>query len=311
MTISSAHFVEHVSLEGTAISATGNALRNTLIGNTANNRLSGGGGDDTFAGNGGDDILIGGTGSDAYVWELGDGRDTIIEAAKLALDQDVIIIAGDLKPEDVTFTRNPDALLDLVLRFADGGSLTVQNYFATAGGTIEAIEFTSGTAWSAAQVTARANAAIVTRNSAPTARDDVYAFAGGTSVTVPYAALLDNDSDVDGNTLTITSLTNIQGGSAVLDGQGNVVITRAGATGSNVSFDYAIHDGNGGTSHAHFDVAMNSNVAPVLSSATLASVQQNRPAAGRLVATDADHDTLIYAAKAGHSPRQRHNRISE
>ncbi len=295
-------FVEHVTLEGPAISATGNALRNTLIGNTADNTLSGAGGDDTLAGNGGDDTLVGGDGSDAYVWELGDGHDTIIEAGDRAADQDLIILAGDLKAEDITFTRNPDALLDLVLRFTDGGSLTVQNYFAAAGGTIEKIEFTSSGALSSTELTALAAAAITTRNSSPVARDDVYAFEGGTSVTIPFAALLENDSDADGDALTISGLTNIQGGTAILDGQGNVVVTRTGDSGSNVSFDYTISDGNGGTSHAHFDVAMNSNTAPVISSGILAAIQQGAPSAGQLVATDADGDTLMYAIKSGARP---------
>jgi hypothetical protein len=193
-----------------------------------------------------------------------------------------------------------------MLTFTDGGSLTVKDYFAATGPNIEGVEFTTGGSWSAAELAAMAAAATATFNTAPIARDDMFSFTGAATVTVATTALLDNDFDANGDTLTITNLSNISGGQAVLDGHGNVVITRASATGGTVSFDYSISDGHGGSSHAAFNIAMTpgapTNARPVIVSSTLAPVIEDTPASGRIVATDAENDPLTYAIKAGAGP---------
>jgi VCBS repeat-containing protein len=299
-------YVEHLTLEGTAAVGTGNELRNTLIGNASNNTLTGLAGDDTLAGNAGDDTLIGGLGGDGYVYEFGDGHDTIIETGTDAGSQDVIILTGGLKAGDVGFIRNPASMLDLTLAFADGGTLTVHDYFAATGPNIEGLQFTSGGQWSAAELAAMAAAAGATSNAAPIAVDDMFTYSGGSTLTIATAALLDNDTDTNGDQLVITGLSNFAGGQAVLDGQGNIVITRAASGSGNVSFDYNISDGHGGTSHAVFDVAMiaaaAANVAPVITSAVFAPVVEDHTATGQITATDADHDALTYGVKLGAGP---------
>lgn len=292
--------VEHIALTGAAVQATGNALRNTLEGNASNNILAGGAGNDTLAGNGGDDRLIGGDGGDGYVYERGDGRDTILETGTGG--GDVIVLAGGLTASDLTFTRNPGAPLDLSLIFSDGGSITIKNHFAAGGPSIEGIRFTSGAELNTVQLAARAANATFTRNIAPIAENDVFAFAGNGRVTVPVAALLDNDHDFDGDHLTVTGLTNIVGGQVTRDGRGNIVITRDGAGEGHISFDYTISDGHGGTSRAAFDVSMIDNSAPVLRSSRLAPVTEDRAASGRINVTDVDGDTLIYRVKSGAMP---------
>ncbi|MCK9202644.1 MAG: hypothetical protein M0P42_16090, partial [Gallionella sp.] len=68
--------VENLTLTGTAIDGTGNALDNILSGNAADNVLDGGDGNDTLSGGAGNDTLIGGGGTD---WFLGGGgNDTYI-----------------------------------------------------------------------------------------------------------------------------------------------------------------------------------------------------------------------------------------
>ena len=299
-------YLEHLTLEGTATFGTGNELRNTLIGNASNNVLSSFAGNDTLAGNGGDDTLIGGDGGDGYVYEFGDGHDTIVETGTDIGAKDLIILAGGLKAGDVGFVRNPNSLSDLTLTFADGGSLTVKDYFAAGGANIEGLEFTSGGVWSAAELAAMAAAAVTTTNTAPIAHDDTFSFSGGNTLTIATAALLDNDTDANGDQLSITTLSHIAGGQAILDGQGNIVVTRTTSGSSNVSFDYKISDGHGGTSHAYFAVAMNApaavNVAPVVTSTVFAPVVEDHTATGQIIATDADRDTLTYGVKLGAGP---------
>jgi Ca2+-binding RTX toxin-like protein len=56
--------VENLTLQGAAVSGTGNDLNNSITGNALNNLLLGGAGSDTLMGFGGDDSLDGGAGND-------------------------------------------------------------------------------------------------------------------------------------------------------------------------------------------------------------------------------------------------------
>jgi serralysin len=79
--------VENIILQGTAKTATGNALNNTITGNAEHNELSGGAGNDTLAGGAGNDTLDGGLGNDIMTGGAGDDsyvvdsvRDLVVEA---------------------------------------------------------------------------------------------------------------------------------------------------------------------------------------------------------------------------------------
>ena len=63
--------VEHLTLTGSAINATGNTLNNMLTANGLGNQLNGAAGNDTLIGGQGADSLDGGVGSDVYVINLG------------------------------------------------------------------------------------------------------------------------------------------------------------------------------------------------------------------------------------------------
>ena len=66
--------VENLTLLGSAVDGTGNALDNVLLGNSAGNVLGGGAGNDIIGGGAGADVLNGGSGRDIYVFtdaELG------------------------------------------------------------------------------------------------------------------------------------------------------------------------------------------------------------------------------------------------
>jgi trimeric autotransporter adhesin len=75
--------VEALTLQGSAVSGTGNSLNNYILGNSLNNILSGGDGNDTLDGGGGADTLLGGAGNDNYGV---DGNDRVIENANEGID---------------------------------------------------------------------------------------------------------------------------------------------------------------------------------------------------------------------------------
>jgi VCBS repeat-containing protein len=300
--------VEHVALIGPARNATGNALRNTLEGNALDNTLIGNGGDDTFAGNGGDDTLIGGDGSDGYVYELGDGHDIIIDTPADG-DGNVIVFASGITASDISFERRPASFDDLILAFSDGGSITVKDYFSQTAPVLGGITFAFGPAWTAADVSVRAAAALISASAAPVAADDAFATARASTVILAAADLLGNDRDPDGDTLTITGISNINGAQVSLSSGGLLSITPG--SGNRVTFDYTVADPSGRSDTAQAEIALLANSAPTITSATLGAVREDRAATGKVAASDADGDKLSYALKIGAGPAKGRVAVSQ
>lgn len=97
------------------------------------------------------------------------------------------------------------------------------------------------------------------QNTVPVAANDSgFTTSTGTPVTIQASALLANDSDADGDALTITGVSGAVNGSVSWNAQAQTVTftPTAGYTGP-ASFNYAISDGKGGTSSAQ--VALNVN----------------------------------------------------
>ncbi len=96
---------------------------------------------------------------------------------------------------------------------------------------------------------------IVPVNNPPVAVDDPAQTQADTAVTI---AVLANDSDPDGDTLTVASVTPGTDGSVTDNGDGTLTYTPdAGFTGTD-SFTYTIDDGNGGSDTATVTVTVNS-----------------------------------------------------
>jgi len=98
-------------------------------------------------------------------------------------------------------------------------------------------------------------------NDPPVARDDAATTAEDTAVTVN---VLGNDSDVDGDPLTVTGVTQGAHGSVVLNADGSVTYAPAADFNGVDHFTYTVSDGRGGTATATVAVTVNSvNDAPV------------------------------------------------
>ena len=113
-----------------------------LNGNETRNFLFGNAGSDTLIGRGGNDALRGGDGADTYIWNLGDGRDTIIDFDEAVVIDPLLrtefdrlelsVATGqlDVLEEDIIFRRLGNTLR-LDLRF-DGeeaqGSIIIQDF---------------------------------------------------------------------------------------------------------------------------------------------------------------------------------------
>ncbi|MDR5591991.1 Ig-like domain-containing protein, partial [Christiangramia sp. SM2212] len=96
-------------------------------------------------------------------------------------------------------------------------------------------------------------------NDAPVANDD----SAETDQDVPVEiAVLDNDTDLDGDELTVVSVTDPENGSVVINEDGTVTYTPNDSfTGEDV-FEYTISDGNGGTDTAVVTITVNDTEGP-------------------------------------------------
>ena len=113
----------------------------TLIGADTDDTISGYNGNDTIIGGKGEDVLYGGYGNDTYIFNIGDGADTINEDnSNSAADR--IVFGKGITAEDITVTKDGN---DMVLLVGDkGDSIRLVRQYNDSWYRVESIEFESG-----------------------------------------------------------------------------------------------------------------------------------------------------------------------
>ncbi|WP_188860062.1 Ig-like domain-containing protein [Marinobacterium nitratireducens] len=102
----------------------------------------------------------------------------------------------------------------------------------------------------------------VSSNTAPVAKNDSASTTAGTAVTINVLA---NDSDPDGDTLTVSSTSGVNG-TAKINANGSITFTPASGFSGTETFNYSISDGRGGNASASVSVSVapaSPNKAPV------------------------------------------------
>ena len=132
-------------------------------------------------------------------------------------------------------------------------------------------------------------------NDPPVAVNDTRTTAEDTPVTVTVLA---NDSDVDGDTLSVTGVVTGANthGAVVINADGTITYTPTANYNGAASFDYTISDGHGGTATATVNIDVTPvNDAPVgvsdVGSALEAGVAAGSNASGNVLTNDTDVDT--------------------
>lgn len=132
-----------------------------LFGGSGDDSLNGGLGRDTLHGGRGNDVLHGGNdeysgadGSDLYLFNLGDGADTIVECSDAYGNAtDVLRFGESIRSSDISVVRNG---VNLELRHSNGSDkVSVSNWFSNTSNTyqkLERVEFSDGTTWSTTQL---------------------------------------------------------------------------------------------------------------------------------------------------------------
>jgi Ca2+-binding RTX toxin-like protein len=92
-------------------------------------------------------------------------------------------------------------------------------------------------------------------NQPPVANTDSATTAQNTAVTLEASTLLANDTDANGDSLTLTEVSNPVNGSVTFS-DGNVIFTPTPNFTGNASFDYSISDGQGGTASGLVNVTV-------------------------------------------------------
>ena len=116
----------------------GNNGDDELYGEEGNDTLYGGNGNDLLSGGIGNDMLYGQNGDDTYVFNLGDGQDTIIESS----GNDRIIFGDGIEYSNLMFAKQGNHLKISLIGGED--SITVSNYFYHDNYKVEAFETSDG-----------------------------------------------------------------------------------------------------------------------------------------------------------------------
>ena len=111
-----------------------------LTGGNGDDYIYGNMGNDTLTGNKGNDDLYGGSGDDTYIWNLGDGLDTISEYN----GNDKIIFGEGISLNDLTFENRYDDLYIFVKGDRTQG-ICISDYFYSEDNQVENLEFSDGT----------------------------------------------------------------------------------------------------------------------------------------------------------------------
>ncbi|MFN2579063.1 MAG: Ig-like domain-containing protein [Pyrinomonadaceae bacterium] len=142
--------------------------------------------------------------------------------------------------------------------------------------------------------TATVNVNVAAVNDNPTATDDSATTNEDTPVNV---TVLTNDSDLDGDSLTVSAVTQGTHGSVTTDGT-SVTYAPAANFNGNDTFTYTIADGHGGTATASVNVTINAvNDAPVAANDS-ATTDEDTPLNVNVLLNDSDVDTDSLAVSA-------------
>jgi len=206
-------------------------------GEDGNDTLDGGAGDDTILGQGGNDIITGGAGNDSL--SGGDDRDVIHAGAGDVVD-------GGAGGDDYdTLDLTGEGAYRLT-------NLTEDSNHNGHDGTVEFLD-SDGNVTGTLNFTEIENIVGDDCNLDPHANDDTLTLDEDTAKSLN---VLTNDTDPNGDPLTLTSATALHG-TVSFDADGNVTYTPDENYNGPDTITYTISDGNGGTDTGHVDVTVN------------------------------------------------------
>ena len=292
----------------------GDALSLTAVGNAVGGSVAlDGNGDAVFT------PMADFNGTASFGYTASDGTDSTAGTVTVAVAavEDAPVVSGPVSlsmTEDGTLLITTPALLANASD-GDGDALGLSGLALTGGGTLAdngngtwtytppasfngQVGLSYNVSDGTTTVATTATITVTEVNNPPTTVADTASTSEDTAVTILAATLLANDSDPEGDTLTLVSVQGAVGGSAALDAGGNVVFTPTADFNGTASFSYTVSDGtNTATQQVSVAVAAVNDV-PVAGAASI-TTDLGVALSGALSATDVDGDTLSYSLSAG------------
>jgi VCBS repeat-containing protein len=202
---------------------------------------------------------------DVHFVKIADAGDVLpVNHAPTAVNAEAVGLVDTLVTGQVT-ASDPDAGSSLIFSLKQGpahGSVFVYTdgtyrYTPTAGFTGEDSFTVLVNDGRGGTTQAMVSLTIAPPNAAPVAANDSgLGTQYGAVLTIDPATLLANDTDANGDVLTILSVAAGIGGSVALDAQGQVVFTPVEGFSGDASFAYTVSDGKGGTATATVTVTV-------------------------------------------------------
>ena len=127
-----------------ADNVSGTNYDDTIYGKGGNDTIYGYSGNDTLIGGKGNDRLEGSYGDDIYIWNLGDGFDTIYDDNRGNTDNDTIKFGEGISFEDLSFEKDGNSLIIHVNNDRTQG-IKIQDYYSSTYYKVEKLEFADGT----------------------------------------------------------------------------------------------------------------------------------------------------------------------
>ena len=209
------------------------------------------------------------------------------------------LLSNDSDPEgeDLTVTAVGSAVSGTVALSEDKATVTYTHDDSETSSGSFTYTISDGTATDTATVTIT----VASANDAPVASDDTATVAEGGSIDIAASTLLSNDSDPEGEDLTVTAVGSAVSGTVALsEDKATVTYTHDGSETSSGSFTYTISDGTATDTATVTITVTAANDAPVAAndSASVAEGGSVDIAASTLLANDSDPegDTLSITA---------------
>ncbi|MCO6439460.1 MAG: tandem-95 repeat protein [Phycisphaerae bacterium] len=246
-------------------------------------------------------------GSDSFAYTISDGNGG---TATGTVNVNVISVNDAASPVDDAYVTDEDTAVttgNVLLNDTDveGDAIQIHSFSQPSNGTVQyngdgTFTYTPGVGFSGEDsftytvtdghgTTADATVTVTVNsvNDAPHATNEAYTTDEDTAVTTEN--VLANDTDADGDPLTITGFTQGSNGAVVDNGDGTFTYTpNAGFNGTD-TFTYTVDDGNGGTDTATVSVTVG-NLQPDAANDSISTTEDTAVTTGNVLANDTDGD---------------------
>ncbi|MDO9206857.1 MAG: calcium-binding protein, partial [Sulfuricurvum sp.] len=119
----------------------GDEVDNVMVGTKNGERIFALEGNDTIQGGIGDDTIDGGIGSDTYIFNVGDGHDTLSDYSQNTANIDKIQFGDNITIDSVEIIKSEH---DLIVKVDQNNSIIIENWFLEESNKIESFNFSDG-----------------------------------------------------------------------------------------------------------------------------------------------------------------------